>query len=62
MVREPLMGTCGTDRRFVGGRGPAGRQLQDGQLVAEPFLRKRLDGLTDDPRPGVPRTITDAQV
>ncbi len=26
------------------------------------FLRKRLDGLTDDPRPGVPRTITDAQV
>jgi transposase len=26
------------------------------------FLRARLDGLTDDPRPGVPRTITDAQV
>src|SRR5216110_212450 len=26
------------------------------------FLRERLDGLTDDPRPGVPRTITDAQV
>jgi transposase len=26
------------------------------------FLQKRLDGLTDDPRPGVPRTITDAQV
>jgi transposase len=26
------------------------------------FLRDRLDGLTDDPRPGVPRTITDAQV
>jgi transposase len=25
------------------------------------FLRDRLDGLTDDPRPGVPRTITDAQ-
>jgi transposase-like protein len=25
------------------------------------FLRERLDGLTDDPRPGVPRTITDAQ-
>src|SRR6201995_1672602 len=25
-------------------------------------LRDRLDGLTDDPRPGVPRTITDAQV
>ena len=26
------------------------------------FLQKRLGGLTDDPRPGVARTITDAQV
>ena len=25
-------------------------------------FEERLDGLTDDPRPGVPRTITDAQV
>ena len=24
------------------------------------FLDRRLDGLTDDPRPGPPRTITDA--
>lgn len=26
------------------------------------YLRDRLDGLSDEPRPGVPRTITDAQV
>ncbi|CAM5551589.1 IS630 family transposase [Streptomyces avidinii] len=26
------------------------------------FLRDRLEGLADEPRPGVPRTITDAQV
>ena len=26
------------------------------------FLRERLEGLSDEPRPGAPRTVTDAQV
>jgi transposase len=26
------------------------------------FVRQRLDGLLDEPRPGAPRTITDEQV
>ncbi|WP_257135057.1 MULTISPECIES: helix-turn-helix domain-containing protein [Streptomyces] len=37
------------------GRGTVGRWRTR-------FLRDRLDGLADEPRPGVPRTITDARV
>jgi transposase len=43
----------------------AGRLRADRKTVARwrgRFLEKRLDGLTDEPRPGVPRSITDAQV
>ena len=33
-----------------------------GKLGYSRFLRARLDGLLDEPRPGPPRTVTDTQV
>src|SRR5271154_2220185 len=45
------------------GAGP-GRRRVDRKTVARwggRSLEKRLDGLADEPRPGVPRSITDAQ-
>ena len=42
---------------------PHRRGLVRGEVVADDVdFQPRLDGLTDEPRPGVPRSITDAQV
>ena len=43
------------------GRRPHGSVAGDGPQVAR-FMEDRVDGLTDAPRPGAPRKITDEQV
>ena len=56
--------------RVVGGQGHNHREIArelgiDRNTVAKwrsRFVEHRLDGLTDEPRPGRPRTVTDEQV
>ena len=52
-------------RRGVGqyrDRGEAWDRRQQRPQVAQRFVRDRLDGLLDEPRPGRPRTVADEQV
>src|SRR3989304_1156359 len=59
-ARIILEGADGTDRKVVARRlhvTPATVCKWRGR-----FVRQRLDGLYDEPRPGAPRTITDEQV
>ncbi|WP_220039944.1 helix-turn-helix domain-containing protein [Nonomuraea aridisoli] len=61
-MRARIVLSCAEGGSYV---AVAARLRLDRKTVARwrsRFLDRRLDGLSDEPRPGVPRTITDAQV
>src|SRR5262245_33524189 len=59
-ARMILMGAAGSSNGTVAGRLRVTRQTV-GRWRAR-FVADRLDGLVDEPRPGAPRTISDADV
>ncbi|MDH3282897.1 MAG: IS630 family transposase [Gammaproteobacteria bacterium] len=60
--RARLVLACATGQDNGTVAAAAGVTRQTVGRWRERFVRKRLDGLLDEPRPGAPRTITDAQV
>jgi Homeodomain-like domain/DDE superfamily endonuclease len=56
---DPAM--CRRAEQHRGG-SRAGSDQADGGQVAEAFSPERLDGLRDEPRPGTPRKLSDAEV
>ena len=61
-LRARIVLTCAEGRSNVAVAARLGISRTTVKKWRARFLARRLDGLGDEPRPGVPRTITDAQV
>ncbi len=61
-LRARIVLTCADGRSNVAVSARLGVSRNTVKKWRARFLARRLDGLGDEPRPGVPRTITDAQV
>ena len=60
--RSRIVLACATGRSNLAVASTMGITHQTVGKWRQRFLERRLDGLLDEPRPGAPRTVTDAQV
>jgi transposase len=60
--RSRIVLACATGRSNLAVASNMGITHQTVGKWRQRFLERRLDGLLDEPRPGAPRTVTDAQV
>ena len=60
--RSRIVLACATGRSNLAVASRLGITHQRVGKWRQRFLERRLDGLLDEPRPGAPRTVTDAQV
>ena len=60
--RSRIVLACATGRSNLAVASNLGITHQTVGKWRQRFLERRLDGLLDEPRPGAPRTVTDAQV
>ena len=61
-MRSRIVLECAKGRSKLRGRSESGGVAGTVRKWRSRFVRDRLKGLTDEPRPGAPRKITDEQV